>query len=143
MIRPTQKNGCWILVLVLLASFQLGCGRTDLPELGKVTGVVTLDGELLTNATVTFRRNDGGRPASGVTNDQGEYRLLYIENPSPIYGCQTGQQSVIISTLLDTDEPGGLQPERVPQKYRGRDTQLQVTVEPSSATHDFDLVSGK
>ena len=63
--------------LVLLVTL-IGCGGdSDLPDLGSVTGTVTLDGKPLPNATVEFTPVDGGRPSVAMTEDDGEYELEY------------------------------------------------------------------
>ena len=41
----------------------------------RVSGIVTLDGQPLGNATVKFVPVDGGQPISGRTNAQGQYEL--------------------------------------------------------------------
>lgn len=61
--------GC-VLAILLVAG---GCSRSPLQF---VEGVVTLDGELLEGATVTFRpAAEGGMTAAGITDANGRYRL--------------------------------------------------------------------
>lgn len=57
-----------------------GCGGapTDLPELGQVSGVVTLDGNPLEGATVTFLPQTGsGNASRAATAADGSYELVY------------------------------------------------------------------
>jgi hypothetical protein len=57
---------------LLLALVSAGCGK---PGPVKVRGTVTLDGNPLPGATVTFVPRHGGRPASAVTLADGTFKL--------------------------------------------------------------------
>ena len=119
-----------------------GCGSGDLPELGNVYGVVRFNGEPLPRAKVMFRHDSeaGGRMASGITDSQGEYELLYIQYPEAVYGAKAGPQKVIITTLLRDEDPGGPRPETLPECYRGKDSILTAHVEPGVTNEiNFDL----
>jgi Carboxypeptidase regulatory-like domain len=68
---------CWcrraLVAAVLVAGAGCGGGHT-------VEGVVTLDGKPLHWATVTFTSQDGsGRTASGVTDEDGRFRLTSVK----------------------------------------------------------------
>lgn len=54
----------------------LGCG----PSLVPVEGVVTLDGELLPDAAVTFKHVETGVSATGTTDQQGRFQLRASNN---------------------------------------------------------------
>lgn len=130
-----------IVGCVLVLSLN-GCGRSDLPDMGEVYGVVRYNGEVLPGAKVMFRHDseEGGRMASGITDENGEYELVYIQYPQTIYGAKAGPQKVIITTLLRDEDPGGPQPEKLPECYRGRESVLHATVEPGIANEiNFDL----
>lgn len=48
------------LILSLMIVSNIGCGQeSDMPELGTVTGVVTLDGKPLADARIIFSRQMG------------------------------------------------------------------------------------
>lgn len=51
-----------------------GCGPGR-PKTLPVTGVVTLDGKPLEEASVLFAPEGGGRPATGLTDKEGRFRL--------------------------------------------------------------------
>ena len=123
------------LVCCFLASVATGSGcggRSDLPDLGRVSGVVTFNGKPVPSAKVVFRPmgDGGGRMAKAVTNEAGQYRLIYLEYPSMIYGATPGPQMVVITTLFHGDDPGGPKPETLPACYQGPETVLKVDVAP-------------
>jgi len=143
-------------ILVIAALFSLtGCGGDGTaPELGTVTGTVTLDGDPLPDATVLFQP-ETGRPSVGITDSDGKYSLKYIEAE----GAKVGKHTVSITTRRGGgdvgDDPGagvgdGTEeaeapagkpvPELVPDKYNIR-SELKVEVVAGSNTHDFKLLS--
>lgn len=81
----------------------LGCGGSggDTPDLGKVSGVVTVNGQPLANAIVTFTPQGEGRPSVGETNESGEYSLLYTASES---GAMIGQHTVSVALIQADDE---------------------------------------
>lgn len=80
---------------VVLGSL-VGCGDKGLVRL---TGTVTLDGEPLEAATVTFMRTDGkGRPASGLTSADGAFELTSFRSGD---GLPPGEYRVTISKVVD------------------------------------------
>ncbi|MCH5372786.1 MAG: carboxypeptidase-like regulatory domain-containing protein [Planctomycetes bacterium] len=80
---------------VCLAS--AGCGPKG-PELGTVTGQVTMDGQPLANVLVTFVPEQGGRAATGTTDADGRYQLMYIDR----LGALPGKHRVSVKTLPKT-----------------------------------------
>ncbi|QDU63809.1 hypothetical protein Pan216_46900 [Planctomycetes bacterium Pan216] len=116
-----------------------GCGGGEKPDLGTVTGTVTLDGEPLSNAEVFFQPEQG-RPSVGQTDADGDYELLYTVRRK---GAQLGKQTVRISTatMKEDDEGNTIEiPEKVPPQYNS-ETTLVVEVVPGSNDFDFDLKS--
>lgn len=88
-----MRMGSGFLSLFLLTT--LGCGgdQGDLPEIGAVSGVVKVDGAPQANLTVSFQP-EGGRPASGSTDAQGNYTLVYSRDQM---GSKIGMNLVTIS----------------------------------------------
>jgi hypothetical protein len=81
---------------VSIALFGLcGCGGgADVPTLGTVTGKVTVDGQPLAGAMVTFSPVADGRPSSGTTGSDGTYTLQYnVDNA----GATIGQHTVMVT----------------------------------------------
>lgn len=114
----------------------LGCGGAggDVPDLGQVTGVVTLDGQPLPNAQVEFAPASG-RPSSGQTGPDGRYSLQYTaEHPGAVVGAHT----VRISTGGYSD--AGPVEEKLPPRYHA-ETELKADVKPGINEINFDLQS--
>ncbi|MDG1897317.1 MAG: hypothetical protein P8J37_20670 [Fuerstiella sp.] len=73
-----------------------GCGGdgANTPTLGTVIGKVTVGGQPLADAVVTFTPVAGGRPSSGTTGSDGTYTLLYnVDNA----GATIGQHTVMVT----------------------------------------------
>ena len=128
------------LLLTVVSAFGLtGCSGSDTPDLGKVQGLVTLDGAPYGNARVTFSPAKG-RPSEGVTNSEGKYELTYIPE---VKGAELGEHTVTITTQYQAPEnPDGGAPfkDPIPNKYNVSST-LKATVVEGENQHDFPLVS--
>jgi len=127
-----------VLVIVVplvywLSSMLLG-GGADRPDLGFVTGTVTLDGDPLEGAVIEFRPEAGSRPGSGKaassgrTDEEGKYTLSYVRD---VEGAVLGEHKIIIRP------PRSI---RLPIHYNLR-TKLVRKVEPGNNTIDFELDS--
>ena len=131
------------LTLCILLLLSIGCGGDR--NIGKVEGVVSLDGEPLKRALVCFYPTDG-RASAGQTDEEGHYELQYIRN---VKGAVVGPHKVTISTYIDReDDPpasefgGKGREETMPPRYLDRrKTELSVTIESGSNTVDFELTS--
>ena len=66
------------------------------PEVADVVGVVTLDGQPLEGATITFAP-EAGRASSGVTDSTGRYSLNYTGS---IRGAMLGAHRVMIKKMV-------------------------------------------
>jgi len=126
----------WIAA-VLAAPVEQGCAGKlkDMPELGAVTGTVTLDGKPLENVTVVFE-SSSGRSAFGSTDAQGRYELLYTGNAR---GAVLGPNRVIIKSRLDAP-PGPDWKDPIPARYNAN-TELTAEVVPGRNAFDFQLES--
>lgn len=121
------------LALVLFALAITGCGRSDLPELGRVEGTVTLDGKPLPNAVVGFYPLSGGRQALAIIDQEGHYDLTFVDGVS---GAKTGMNEVTVFW------PDGSTPTaKIPAKY-DKKSELQFEVKPGKNTFDIPMVSG-
>jgi hypothetical protein len=91
MIRSQSWFAICCLVICVVAA---GCGSGG-PELGTVTGTVTMDGEPLDGVLVTFVPVEGGRAATATTDASGKYELIYASEK----GAVVGQHRVSVTTL--------------------------------------------
>ena len=114
-----------------------GCGRSDLPELGTVEGTVKMDGQPLAGRQVQFLPEGGGRPGTGVTDEQGHYELVYTAG---VEGTNVGSNRVEITTIWPEGEPQPGERETIPPRYN-TNTELKADVQPGHNTFDFELTS--
>jgi hypothetical protein len=141
-----------LTVIAGLACFTTvsGCGRTG-PELVAVTGKVTMDGQPVHGAAITFRpQGEKGTASYGGTNKDGVYTLLFTRDSS---GAMPGEYFVDIETtkpdksaVADNKAQGLPEPPPfvpIPKKYRGAE-QLKATVKSGeSNVINFELTSSK
>ena len=125
-----------------------GCAGGD-SNVGQVTGTVTIDGEPINYASVTFMPTEG-RASVGLTDSQGVYTLNYVIGQK---GALIGEHKVYVTTKVvkegsygensgGTKDPVRKQgrKELLPKKYCDRTaSELTATVEKGSNTIDFDL----
>lgn len=115
-----------------------GCGSgspDDRPDLGTVTGTVTMNGEPLPGVEVTFVPEEG-RPSVGRTESDGTYELTYIRD---IKGAKIGNHQVRIHTIHETtsDRDGGEPPEEtIPDRYN---TETTLTAEVTAGDNKIDF----
>lgn len=131
-----HKISCLGFCLVSIAALA-GCGSGH----STVEGTVTLDGEPLPDAEVTFKPKGGGRPAMATTDQDGKFTLQYSQSEE---GAPAGEYTVTITTATTKEGPDGEDidvPEKLPPKYNV-DSELNVTVEGGKNEFPFDLESG-
>ena len=145
-----MRNLTLLAVLLCLLIAPLGCGKKVLKTEG-VSGVVTLDGQPLADATVHFIPADStGSPSYGKTNENGEYKLQTLLGAADA-GTTPGQYKVRVECveMYETgktfQENGEEKPEMkarsiIPAKYNDENTSgLEATVVKGSNTFNFDL----
>ena len=151
----TIQIGRVVALSVLLLSLS-GCGGSgDQPELGQVSGTITLDDKPLSGVAVVFQPDDG-RPARGTTDAEGKYELTYIRETR---GTKVGHNRVEIAPSeegeedadepegdVDSDSPQAKQPVNsrkapsVPARYNTQ-SELEADVKPGKNRFDFKLKS--
>ncbi|MBN2295074.1 MAG: carboxypeptidase regulatory-like domain-containing protein [Pirellulales bacterium] len=119
------------LLAALIVVFVAGCGMSDMPECGQVTGTVTLDSQPLAGATIFFKPQSGTQ-SYAKTDAQGRYELTYLRD---IKGAKVGSHTVLITTATE-ESPR----ERLPARYNRQST-LTAQVAPGENTFNFDLKS--
>ena len=108
-----------------------------------VSGTVTLDGQPLANATMSFLPDDDQlEPSFARTDQKGNYALQQTE---AVAGAMPGRYTVRITTyepaVTESDPPEAGIPERVPTKYNIQ-TELAAEVKPvENNVIDFPLDS--
>ncbi|MDD3590785.1 MAG: carboxypeptidase-like regulatory domain-containing protein [Thermoguttaceae bacterium] len=148
-----NKKLSLVLILVALLTFVPACGGKKIKTEG-VTGTVTLDGQPLPYATVYFIPAEGnGHEASGVTNENGEYKLQTLLGKADA-GTTPGKYLVKFDCYEDyetgrtsKDEDGNDIPEIesrsiIPSRYNDPKTSgFEAEVASGSNRFDFDLRS--
>ena len=140
-----DRSTCLTILAVVGLALLPAAGCSDSgPELGTVSGTVTLDGKPLPKATIEFQPGPGGSPSYGDTDEDGYYELLYgIGKP----GAMVGKHEVRISTYRkEAADDEGLSPaieypELLPPKYN---EESELTCEVKSGSNEgvnFDLKS--
>jgi hypothetical protein len=137
---PSLPRRHLLFLSISIALAVVGCRRSDQPELGEVTGTVTLGGVPLAGAIVYFSPENRGRVSQAMTDASGKFELVYIGNTM---GAKVGNHKVHFTTAYETtDEKTGQlvnRPEVVPSRYRGEATQLTAEVKPGDNTLTFNL----
>lgn len=124
----------------------VGCSSRPRNVSKKVTGKVTVGGQPLANALVTFTPADGS-PSFGRTDAEGNYSLIWAsQGGRPIEGAQIGEHTVMITTFRPGDpsaKPARAEtPEKVPYRYREESGVLKVTVKPGANVIDLTMEAG-
>ena len=119
-------------LLVVFSVAVSGCsGSTDQPEVGEVTGVVTLDGKPVPGLNILFQP-EAGRAAVGMTNEQGEYELQYLDGVS---GCKIGPNTVGFD--WPPESPNAV---AIPAKHTGPNA-FKFDVKPGDNVFDITMTS--
>lgn len=98
---------------VVMASGLAGCGGSDVdvPATYEATGLVTLDGEPVKSAKITFvpdSREEGVKEAYGETDANGNFRMAtIIPGAGKVDGAVSGTHRVTISKVTMPDTGGG------------------------------------
>jgi len=135
-----QGRQCVLISLLVALPPLGGCSGEKLPGLGRVNGTVTLDGQPVPDATVTFDGAKEGEPATLARTDAtGNYELYYSRGHK---GATIGEHAVHINTYQgpDDDNPKGKK-ETIPAKYNVK-SELKATVNRGNNKLDFALQSG-
>jgi hypothetical protein len=116
-----------LLVVFLLLVWIAGCGHSG-PQLGNVTGRVTLDGQPLNSARLTFQPDGNRSPSTGYTDSDGRYELLFKRG---VDGAFLGSHTIQIRTSDNRN---------LPAKYNDA-TELVREVKAGDNVIDFELTS--
>ena len=125
--RSLRLAKCLLAVVLLL-----GCDSG--PQLGAVSGRVTLDDEPLSGAVVMYEPIGGGPSSHAETDETGRYELMFSAGKP---GAAVGRHAVTVNTKR-FHIPDSV--ERVPAKYN-RETQLEEEVVAGEQTINLELQS--
>src|SRR5690606_6599242 len=120
------------LFWIIGVCFLVGCrGSADRPELGQVTGTVYLDGEPVPFVWVMFNPTGGGRTSMGRSDENGQYKLMYLDG---VEGANIGQHEVAVM-MYHEDELEELREysdkpinEPIPPRYNSETTLAEMVV---------------
>ena len=131
----TQHGLCGFCLVAALVMVLSGCGGG--PNLGYVTGKVTMNGQPVANAEVEFQPVDNQRASTGATNAEGVYELNFTAHKK---GVLVGEHIVRISAgeRDGDDEDARAKPATIPEKYNSK-SELKRTVKSGSQEFDFEL----
>ena len=122
-----------LLIGLILLGFVIGCSQSDRPPLGRVAGKVTMDGAPIEGLIVNFRP-DEGRTATGETNAQGKYDLVYTYQ---VKGAKVGSSTV--SFVWPTGAEGK---KGIPAQFSEK-SEIKFEVKSGSNTFDYDIKTSK
>lgn len=125
---------------LLTSGILMGCGGgPDLPDMGTVTGTVTLDGKPLPGVQVGFEPEGvpEGRPSMATTDEQGNYELSYNAETK---GAIVGTHTVRVTTPQDAPDPMGTFKDPIPPKFNRAST-LKKEVVAGENTINLELTS--
>jgi hypothetical protein len=104
------RHGWPALALALLLAGS-GCGG----RLVKVTGKVTYKGAPVPSTQVKFHPDDGSRPSTGLTDDDGKFTLKYSRTEP---GATRGRHTVSLEYFVGNDEYLGKIPPKASEELR-------------------------
>jgi hypothetical protein len=98
------------LAVLVLAG---GCSKTGLVE---ATGRLTYKGQPVPSTYVVFQpEEDGKRPSQGITDDEGNFKLLSSTTASGVY---VGRHTVILKYYVSAEEELGKAPPRATREMK-------------------------
>ena len=139
-VQPSRVGGGSLaririaLLLSVCMAVVGGCGSNPHPELRRVSGTVTYNGEPVADATVAFYNNASSRLATGRTDATGQFSLTSY---NPQDGALPGEHRVVVTksessgdeeVALSMDEAVQTRPKRtrsrqlLPKEYGSEDT---------------------
>jgi hypothetical protein len=114
----------WAACLLAAASLLTTLSGCVQQKLVPVEGIVTLDGEAVPGATVTFMpEGNEGRPATGLTDDDGVFRLTTYQSGD---GAQRGNYRILVAKSAALAAPPAFEPgdeEKIMNHYRAMKAQ--------------------
>ena len=147
-----RLNNKILLLIPAVFIVVVGCGPNR-PEMAPVHGTVTLNGAAVAGAQVMLVPRQGGRPAQGITDEQGNFVIKTFEDGD---GALLGHHDITVTSKRLISVGGAKQsgseldalPQAVhykwltPKRYSRKDTSgLSVEVKPDMEPLALELVS--
>lgn len=151
------SGSAWLPGLILVSAL-CGCEKAPpkiVPDKAvPVTGTITLEGQPLANARVTFYPTEsaqGDGAASGFTDSAGKYELRSLFGDQLVTGAAPGRYKVAVSKMLRPDGTALAPDSKEPPMMTGAHesialensawdrTEQTATVSSSGGTYDFDV----
>ena len=130
----TPQRLLFASLVLLIACALAGCDQG--PELGSVTGTVTLDGQPVPHAFVVFTPQGPGRPSQTKTDAEGRFSLKFNADRE---GALIGNHRVTVSTADITDDGRNIK-EIIPAEYN-REGAIDVAVKAGENVISLELKS--
>lgn len=138
--RPRYLAAARLRFAVLLVAVSLLAGCQRGPQLGRVTGTVTANGEPVPFAYVVFNPVQPPRSyGSAYADANGRYELKFSQSRN---GAQIGKHKVSIIAAKGDELPSDARSSakvKIPGKYNA-ETVLEADVKPGNNVIDFALV---
>jgi hypothetical protein len=115
---------------VLVALTASGCGD---PQFLKVTGRVTYRGQPVPNTQLRFLPDNGERPCTGHTNDDGEFTVRYSKHQG---GAPPGGYTVFLTYVPSNEEENHTAP---PKASKELQKVIAKYADPKTTPLRFDL----
>ncbi len=131
--RPHALALHWLAGALLVA--MVGCERG--PQVGKVSGVVTYDGQALPGMEISFDPVEGGRRSTAMTNSEGKYEANYTRDRK---GALVGSHQVRVMWPAQSEKDLRYRVQYpIPDTYNANTT-LSLDVERGANTFDLNIV---
>ncbi|QDT90806.1 carboxypeptidase-like regulatory domain-containing protein [Gimesia algae] len=135
LFSKTILRDAWVVLIMIF--FVVGCGSgREIPPLAQVSGTVTIDGKPVSGASVIFEPKFQAVSASGGTDGEGKFTLMYGDTSGAAIG------DYIVRVFHYGDDPELPQESLVPDSY-GTASTLTATVKEGENEIDFDLKGKK
>ena len=120
------------LSLFLASTGLIGCGGADRPQMGYVSGLVTMGDTPVEDLVVVMKPKEG-RPAMARTDKYGRYDIEYARGEK---GTKVGPTTVRFEWPL-----GGKAAFAIPKKIMGDTSEMKLEVKKGRQTFDIQLTS--
>ena len=128
------KNMGMILCLFLLA-FLSGCGNRI--PVTPVTGMITLNGDPVENAMITYIPNTSGTVATATTDKEGKYALKTYIGDKTAHGAFPGGYKVTVVKRVQKDFPDIDLKNLTPEEEEALSNQVSATLKGRAPKYEY------